>query len=931
MAACLGVAPAAAQAASFTVTRSDDPAPNQCQPDDCSLREAVIAANASIGVADSISLPAGTYNLTLGASGEDDAAEGDLDVVDGVTINGAGAASTVVDQTVAGDPVFDIVLQSTSDPEVEIAGTTVTGGPAGGIRTTGPDPTTLLVTNSAVVANTNGGNGGGISTGSSGGTLTIDRSTVSDNSAPSAGGIFVENGFAATITNSTISGNTATATSGPTGGGIRTAPATSGTAATLTNTTVANNSAPAGTGGGLVQGNNSPITLRNTIVADNDTGGNCAGPVTSQDGNVEDTDTCGLNQPSDQVNTEPQLGALADNGGETQTHAIAATSPAVDAAANCPPPSTDQRGVPRPQQNACDVGAYELVTSRTQPSLPDCSPTGAITLTMDVPGETPTAFHYKVDDGPTQTAPTDDETATINLPEGRFKLEYWSETAESGSEPQADHQVGTALIDKTAPTLSVASDQGQSIYVITRAASVSVAAGDALSGLTSDPSAQSEPVGTDARGPKTVQWTAADLCDNTATQPFDYTVLGPGLGERAVIEPLGEGVTVQLPAVQGAGARASQKGEDFEPVTQPREIPIGTIIDATAGEARITSSRTAVETDIQDGAFTAGVFQVLQSREAKRGLTELQLKGSSFRNCRVGDASDATAQSSRRRRRLSRRTIRRLRGSARGRFRTRGRRSAATVRGTDWQVVDRCDGTLTKVERGEVAVRDFRLRKTITLTDGQKYLARAEPPAPKLGRRVNVKAVKGKVFVKLPRRGDFARASQKGRRFVPLKTARSIPVRSVLDTRRGTVSLQSARNRRGRLQQGRFAGAVFKVLQSRKRRAKGLAVLNLKGRAAKLRRCQRARRSDAEPGADAAQRRRLRRRAIRRLRARARGRYRTRGRHSAATVRGTKWTVTDRCDGTLTKVKRGKVAVRDFRLKRTVVLTRGKRYLAQPR
>ena len=76
-------------------------------------------------------------------------------------------------------------------------------------------------------------------------------------------------------------------------------------------------------------------------------------------------------------------------------------------------------------------------------------------------------------------------------------------------------------------------------------------------------------------------------------------------------------------------------------------------------------------------------------------------------------------------------------------------------------------------------------------------------------------------------------------------------------------------------------------------------------------------------------RERASRRAVRRLRANAKGRYRSRGKHSAATVRGTKWTMTDRCDGTLTTVKRGKVAVRDFRLKKTIVLRAGKSYLAR--
>ena len=74
---------------------------------------------------------------------------------------------------------------------------------------------------------------------------------------------------------------------------------------------------------------------------------------------------------------------------------------------------------------------------------------------------------------------------------------------------------------------------------------------------------------------------------------------------------------------------------------------------------------------------------------------------------------------------LSRRRIRRLRAAARGRFRTSGRNSSATVRGTKWTMEDRCDGTLTAVQRGRVVVRDFRLRRNITVRAGKRYLAKA--------------------------------------------------------------------------------------------------------------------------------------------------------------------------------------------------------------
>jgi hypothetical protein len=191
---------------------------------------------------------------------------------------------------------------------------------------------------------------------------------------------------------------------------------------------------------------------------------------------------------------------------------------------------------------------------------------------------------------------------------------------------------------------------------------------------------------------------------------------------------------------------------------------------------------------------------------------------------------------------------------------------------------------------------------------------------PVLGKAVTASVVRGKVFIKVPGGGASARASQKGADFQPLTAKRSIPVRSILDTRRGTVALRSARNRKGRIQTGRFADGVFQVLQSRKRSAKGLTELRLTGSASNFKRCG---------GGSRPARASLSRRAIRRLRGNAKGRYRTRGRHSAATVRGTTWTVTDRCDGTLTTVKRGKVAVRDFRSRKTILVGAGKSYLAQ--
>jgi hypothetical protein len=194
---------------------------------------------------------------------------------------------------------------------------------------------------------------------------------------------------------------------------------------------------------------------------------------------------------------------------------------------------------------------------------------------------------------------------------------------------------------------------------------------------------------------------------------------------------------------------------------------------------------------------------------------------------------------------------------------------------------------------------------------------------PQLGVDVNVQEVSGTVLVGI--RGGAARASgkgsasQKGITFVPLSEARQIPVGSFLDTRKGTVRLESASNARGKRQRGTFFQGLFQVRQSKKRSAKGLTDLVLKG--SSFRSCKGRGSSDASAS--------LSRRAIRRLSGNAKGRYRTSGRNSAATVRGTKWGVTDRCDGTLTKVQRGTVVVRDFRRKKNIIVKAGKSYLAK--
>jgi hypothetical protein len=141
-------------------------------------------------------------------------------------------------------------------------------------------------------------------------------------------------------------------------------------------------------------------------------------------------------------------------------------------------------------------------------------------------------------------------------------------------------------------------------------------------------------------------------------------------------------------------------------------VPTGAVLDTRKGAVALTAAQdTAGKT--ATATFDGGVFKVSQDQGA-RPVTELRLQGSSFAACR---ASGSRAQASRRPRR-------RVWGSGHGRFRTRGRDGAATVRGTVWLTEDTCAGTRVRVRRGVVDVRDFGRGRTVKVRAGGSYLAR---------------------------------------------------------------------------------------------------------------------------------------------------------------------------------------------------------------
>ena len=241
---------------------------------------------------------------------------------------------------------------------------------------------TLAVTNSTFFHNDGGfGSGGAIS---NTGTLTVTSGTFSGNLA-SLGGGGILNGGTLTVMKSAFSGN-----SGEFGGAIG---ALSGRTE-VTNSTFSENG---GNFGGLYNGSTVEIrnstfseptlgnalhiyneaggslTLSNTILTNSSGVDNCVGdPVLDGGYNIDSGTSCGFTQATGSLSdTNPLLDSagLQDNGGRTQTIALQPDSPAVDLVGQgaCPPPTTDQRGVGRPQEQSCDSGAFELVQQSTPP------------------------------------------------------------------------------------------------------------------------------------------------------------------------------------------------------------------------------------------------------------------------------------------------------------------------------------------------------------------------------------------------------------------------------------------------------------------------------------------------------------------------------------------------------------------------------------
>jgi hypothetical protein len=370
-----------------------------------------------------------------------------------------------------------------------------------------------------------------------------------------------------------------------------------------------------------------------------------------------------------------------------------------------------------PLQPAYGGGLSDVLVAKLAPpdttaptssaARPLCRGPATLTVTDDREGSGARGVRFRLDGALEQRilAAGNPGAAAIAIPEGTHSLEYWGEDA-AGNQELAHHTLAVQT-DTTPPTLSITSDQRFASYEIGDNASVTIAAADAGSGLLSDPSRRNVRLATRSSGSFVAAISATDHCANSTQATFAYRVIrNPSFAHSVNLEPRGGTITVKLPA--SAHASRARTASAFLALSGARQVPVGTVVEATGGAVAVTAARSRAG-GLQVGTFRGGRFKVLQGSRGN-GLVELRLI----------DASPSRACK-------SARELGSLRASASGRFRTVGRYSAATTRGpaAAWAIKDLCRATVINVVRGSVAVRDLRSRKRKVIRAGGQHLARA--------------------------------------------------------------------------------------------------------------------------------------------------------------------------------------------------------------
>lgn len=359
----------------FVVKSLSDGAPGPCDAN-CTLREAIIAANVASGHNTIVFDVNGVFQLTHTGASEDAAATGDLDITDDLTLLGNGVGLTVIDGN-ATDRVFDILTGA----QVVMQNLSIQNGSApvgGGVHVTSGG--TQLTLNFSMLQNNLATDGGGLAV-EYGAVLEVNQSMLYNNSATSeGGGVYVYDAIAALYNTSLISNN---ADFG--GGGVFTQ---GGSSTSLQHVTIALNNASS-LGPGLLTFDGAATNIERSIVTGNFGTGNtqCAvlagGSAANQFSNGYNlfgqngtAGGCPDDGGSDQVVAGTWADILASAFYNDPVHGVPVMrpslgSPAVDAiplGAQCSAPSYDAHNVARPRDGSgrgaprCDIGAAELVT-----------------------------------------------------------------------------------------------------------------------------------------------------------------------------------------------------------------------------------------------------------------------------------------------------------------------------------------------------------------------------------------------------------------------------------------------------------------------------------------------------------------------------------------------------------------------------------------
>jgi hypothetical protein len=169
---------------------------------------------------------------------------------------------------------------------------------------------------------------------------------------------------------------------------------------------------------------------------------------------------------------------------------------------------------------------------------------------------------------------------------------------------------------------------------------------------------------------------------------FGASVPPPILQQSADLNPVSGTVLIKLPG-----------SNTFVPLTNPLDVPDGSIIDATKGTVSLTTQ--LADGTYQTGQFYSGEFSVSQT---KGGTVNAKLAGGSFAGCKRPTKHGARAAGAPKKPNT---VVRQLWGNAHGNYTTNGRYGSASVSGTIWLTQDRCNGTFFRALKDDVYVIAF--------------------------------------------------------------------------------------------------------------------------------------------------------------------------------------------------------------------------------